>query len=62
MEADGEGVLRETTRRIVERFTPERVVLFGSRAGGQSFALDDLGERALKGFKAPVRVYAVVWE
>jgi predicted nucleotidyltransferase len=32
--AFAEGVLDEMTRRIVDRFQPERILLFGSRARG----------------------------
>ncbi|MBA4179252.1 MAG: nucleotidyltransferase domain-containing protein [Anaerolinea sp.] len=36
MQATPDRVLEEMTRRIVDRFEPEKVVLFGSRARGDS--------------------------
>lgn len=36
MQATPDRVLEEMTRRIVDRFRPEKVVLFGSRARGDS--------------------------
>ena len=37
-----EGLLQEITRRIVERFAPEKVVLFGSRSSGTSHVDSDV--------------------
>jgi len=37
-------VLREIVERIVERFHPERVILFGSRARGEATADSEMRE------------------
>jgi uncharacterized protein len=43
MEAtEAETLLQQVTHRIVERFHPERIVLFGSRARGEARSDSDL--------------------
>ena len=37
-----DNLLQEITRRIVENFSPEKVILFGSRASGTSRADSDI--------------------
>jgi predicted nucleotidyltransferase len=43
MEAiEADALLKQVTRQIVERFHPERIVLFGSRARGEARSDSDL--------------------
>ncbi|HXO22539.1 MAG TPA: nucleotidyltransferase domain-containing protein [Thermoanaerobaculia bacterium] len=39
---EAETLLQQVTRQIVERFNPERIVLFGSRARGEAKSESDL--------------------
>jgi predicted nucleotidyltransferase len=39
---EAETLLQQVTRQIVERFNPERIVLFGSRARGEAKSDSDL--------------------
>lgn len=36
------GILHEATQRLVERFAPERIILFGSQARGTADARSDV--------------------
>jgi predicted nucleotidyltransferase len=40
--ADAAEIIGEMVRRIVERFSPERVILFGSRARGTADSASDV--------------------
>ena len=37
-----DGILKEAARRLVERFNPERIILFGSQARGTADARSDV--------------------
>jgi uncharacterized protein len=54
-----EQVLAEATKRLVERFQPQRVILFGSQARGTADARSDVDQLVISPFQGSRRTLIV---